>query len=157
MSYHRRFIQSVEAKLDLNPLKQIASQPSVYTAFRIVAYYVDGRAYHSASTLTCKTIDSMATLDIQYLGFLNNHCIQVQIGKDSLEHFMKVIHNIRFDTLRYPENKLLNAPTLWNIQQVVGTFQHDVTLNPHDEEKPYCYLINAIDGYLSDAVREITQ
>ncbi|MEM9951380.1 MAG: hypothetical protein AAF846_07265 [Chloroflexota bacterium] len=155
MTHFHRAIREIEEKLGLTSLKQLAKVAGVQTVFRIVSYYADNRAHHSVATIICGRHEK-PSLEVQYLEFLDNQTIHHTIEQKALEQFMTIIHRVRFDTLTYPIEQLSHSQTIWSLQRAVGRFTHEVMINPHRQDKPYRYLINGIDGYLSDAVREIT-
>lgn len=157
MVYHDTAIRTVVERLKLRPMKHIAQQPGVQTVYRFIAYYADGRAYHSASTLIDKSFRTEKHLEIVYSGFFNDRLIKRQIDKQGYQKFIAVLQASNFDKLQYPGSGLLYTPTIWCIEKATASFSHQITLNPHSNQEPFCRIINAIDGYLPEAVREIQQ
>lgn len=155
MVYHDTAIRTVLARLNLKPLKTLACQPGVQAVFRIVAYYADGRAYHSATTLIDNSQHENLTMESIFVGFFANKAIMREVSRERYQKFRDVLNQVHFDTLYFPTDKLLYTSTLWCIERATGTFSHQLILSPHISEKPYCLIINAIDDYLGDAVREI--
>ena len=157
MVYHNMAIRAIVERLNLISLKQLAQQPGVQTVFRFIAYYTDGRAYHSASTLTRESTSPHSMLETIYSGFLNDRPIKRHIDNERYQKFIDVIQQVKFDNLYFPVSDLMHSPTIWCIERATASFFHRLILSPHINQQPYCRIINAVDGYLYETVREIKQ
>ncbi len=157
MVYHNTAIRAVVERLNLIPLKHIAQQPGVQTVFRFITYYTNGRAYHSASTLVHESSRTHSRLETIYSGFLNDRLIKRQIENERYQKFTNVIQQVQFDSLYFPVSDLMHTRTIWCIERATTSFSHRLIMNPHISHQPYCRIINAIDAYLPEAVREILQ
>lgn len=155
MVYHDAAIRAVIERLGLQPLKSLAQQPGVQTVYRIIAYYADGRAHHSVSTLWDKHGSPTLQMESIHAGFFKNKALIRQIDRDDYLKFRAVLNQTKFDTLYFPSEDLLHVSTIWCIERATGSFYHQLVLTPHTTKKPYIQIVNAIDGYLHDAIREI--
>lgn len=156
MDYQETVIRTVVERLNLASLKKLAQRPGVQSAYRIIVYYVDGRAYNSASTITYETNQPYARQYTQHVGFLNNRTLNHDIELSDYQRFVKTLQAIKFDLMHFPVSELRHTKTIWQIEKATGHFSHSVLISPHFPEKPYCILTNIIDGLLPESVREIT-
>lgn len=155
MVYHDAAIRNVMERLKLPAINTLAEQAGIQTVYRILVYYADGRAYHSAATLLYKARYRNPKMETAYLGFFDNQVIEHEIASKTYQKFTKMLQQAHFDSLHFPTERLLHSATIWCIERATGTFAHQVILTPHYNEKPYSLIINAIDSYLPQAVREI--
>ncbi|MGJ3240079.1 MAG: hypothetical protein ACFE0Q_15335 [Anaerolineae bacterium] len=157
MVYHGTTIRRVIERLNLPSLKYIAQQPGIQDVFRVIVHYVDGRAYDSVSTLVYEVGRDNAHLETIYAGFYDNQPIKRQIARTRYQQFITVLQRAKFDTLYFPNDTLLHTATVWAIERATASFSHLLILTPHCNQPPYCEIINAVDGYITEAIREIPQ
>lgn len=157
MTYHTSAIHSIQSRTKVAAIRDIATQPDVQTVWRITVYYVDGRAHNSVATLTQTTGQATLALVTHFVDFCDGRPIARQITQEAYRRLLAVLHGVQFDTMYFPESALLHTPTVWHIERATARFVHQLTLSPHCHDKPYCVVVNAIDSYLPDAIREICQ
>ncbi|MEO1164948.1 MAG: hypothetical protein AAFV98_14265 [Chloroflexota bacterium] len=155
MVYRDSAINTIQKQAQITPLRAFASQAAVQVVFRFTVYYVDGRAYNSVATLVQQANQDALSLETTFVGFCAGRPITRHISRTDFQTFMRVIQKSNFDTMYFPEDKLLHTATIWQVERATGQFYHSVVLNPHCHDKPYCVVVNAIDSYLPDAVREM--
>ena len=155
MVYHESAIHTIQKQAQIKPLRILASQAAVQVALRLTVYYVDGRAHNSVATLVKEANQDDLRLETHFIGFCAGRPITRHISQTTFQTLVAIIQKSNFDTMYFPEDKLLHTATIWFVERATGQFYHSVMLNPHYHDKPYCVVVNAIDSYLPDAVREI--
>jgi hypothetical protein len=155
MSYQPAFIYSLSTRFNLAPLKSLAVQTTIRALLRITAYYADGRAWHSVATLYDER-GKAPRLEVLYEGLQIEKALIYPINAAAWLSVQQAMTQAAFDTLRDQSDLPKNLMTLWRIERAAGTFYHGLVLSPHKVMSPYSRLVNAIDAYLPEAVREMT-
>lgn len=146
-------LRALAEAADLPHLKQAALRPGVRAVYRISVYYADDRARHSVATLWHALLEDLL-LEVVYDGLFHNQPLHHTISEENFEHFVAVLNSIGFDKLPdQPDLTLLSSP-LWLVERASGTFYKSVVLSPQQQTQPYIRLVNAIDAYLPEAIRE---
>lgn len=156
MSYQPAFIYSLTTRFNLVPLKTLAAQTTLRALLRITAYYADGRAWHSIATLIDER-GKAPCLDVVYEGLQVDKPLRYPISAASWLAVQQAITQSGFDRLRDQPDLPQHLKTLWRIERAAGTFYHGFVLSPHKAVLPYSRLVNAIDAYLPEAVREMRE
>lgn len=155
MKYHTAFMQSLLENTGVLPLKTLAAQPDMKAVYRFVVYYADGRARHSVATLFDERGLSGARLEVVYAGFNGHQPMKYTIAPASVTALIDIFARVRFDRLPDGSTPAGRPRTLWLIERAAGTFYRAVMLSPHEPVLPYSSLVNAIDAYLTEAIREM--
>lgn len=141
---------------DVPALKTLAAQPGTKTAYRFVVFYADRRARNSVATLIEERGFGTSQLETIYEGFNSAKPMISTIPSSRLTLLADAFARVGFDRLpdgKSPDGKLR---TLWLIERAAGSFYKAVMLSPHEPVLPYSTLVNAIDGYLPEAIREMS-
>jgi hypothetical protein len=155
MKYHAGFLLSILDRTGVPPLKTLAAQPGVKMVYRIVAYYADRRALHSVATLVDARLFASPRLEVVYEGFRQHQPMQYTVPMAQYQELVNAFSRADFDKLpdqAEPQEQLL---ALWLVERATGTFYHSAILSPHKPMLRYSLLINAIDAYLPDAIKEV--
>jgi hypothetical protein len=155
MKYHAGFLLSILDRTGVPPLKTLAAQPGMKAVYRVVAYYADRRAQHSVATLVDERMSASPRLEVVYEGFRQHQPMDYSVTFADYAALVTAFGRVNFDKLQdqaEPQEQLL---ALWLVERATGTFYHSVIFSPHKPVLPYSLLINAIDAYLPDAIKEM--
>jgi len=155
MSYQASFLYTLSGRFNLVPLQSLAKQTTLRALLRITAYYADGRAWHSIATLIDER-GKTPRIEVVYEGLNIEKPLVYPVSAAAWLAVQQAMTQVGFDTLRDQGDLPQNLMTLWRIERAAGTFYHSLVLSPHKSMQPYSRLVNAIDAYLPDAVREMT-
>ena len=156
MKYHTAFMYTILENTGVPPLKTLAAQPDTKSVFRFVVFYADRRARNSVSTLVEERGFGASRLETIFEGFNRHKPMISSIPVSRLTALAGAFARVEFDRLsdgKSPDGKLR---TLWLIERAAGAFYKAVMLSPHEPVLPYSTLVNAIDGYLPEAIREMS-
>ncbi len=154
MSYQASFLYTLSGRFNLVALKTLTAQTTLRALLRITVYYADGRAWHSIATL----IDERGKgprLEVVYEGLNSEKPLVYAVSAAAWLAVQQAMTHVTFDSLRDQADLPQNLMTLWRIERAAGTFYHGLVLSPHKSLLPYSRLVNAMDAYLPDAVREM--
>lgn len=154
MTYNRSVaLRAIHERTHTPHLRELLTRPGLISLHRITCYYADGRARHSIATLF-QTRPSV-WLELVYEGIANHKPLRHDVRADAVERFILVLNQHRFDKLPDQPDIPATTPTIWQIERAVGGFYHAILLTPHTPVLPYSALVNAIDAYLPESIREI--
>lgn len=155
MKYHAAALRTVVDRTQAPNLKTLAQQPGVRVVHRLVVYYADGLARHIVATLISRTGSDDALLEVVHEGFFDNKARSHRISADHHAAFCAVLTRLNFDQLSDQPDTELERQTLWLLERASGSFYKSLLLSPHYIEPPYSGIVNAVDAYLPEAIREI--
>ena len=135
-------------------LSDIARQVGVISALRITAYYPQRRLRHSVACVIEHQREA-PRMEIVYEGFNRHRPLQLKLARADWERLMDALHQVKFDRLADQPNLSYTARSLWLIQRAAGIYCHSVMVTPAVPQLPYAAIVNAIDAYLPQAIREI--
>ena len=154
MVYHDAAIRSLIERVGVANVRDLCQQPGMQAVYRITVYAVSGRIRHSIATLLVSA--QRHKLEVVYDGLFEHQPLQYSINIAEYDAFVTTLRKARFDVLHDQANLLLSSDSIWQIERAAGSLHHQVILAPSKPEKPYSLLVNAIDAYLPQAIREIT-
>ncbi len=137
-------------------LFKLAMQPSVKGVYRLTAFYPDRRAYHSVATLIYTAYEE-ATLEVVYIGAFHNHPFIHTITWERLEPFESALRKAGFDKLHDQDEVSVYGEDCWLLERAAGSFSKSLLLAPHRIEQPYTAIVNAVDAYLPEMIREVAR
>lgn len=148
-----RALQELIQRLDLPSLREIARQAGIQSALRVTCYYRDGAAFNSCATLRCPQ-EGACALEIVREGWLQQRPVLRSIPRASAEKLNAALGRARFDYL--DDQSAARTPRiLWLVERAAGVFYHSVQLSPELPEPSYSAIVNALDAYLPEAIREL--
>lgn len=153
--YYDQVIANLLDRMGVAPLQTLSQQPGIQTGYRVVVYYVDGRAAHSVATLLGKARHADQLLTVVYAGLFDGRALRHTVPRDAYERFTRALQRVRFDQLDDQSATLVDAKTVWRVERASGALYRRVLLTPHTIETPYTAIVNAIDDDLAAAIREI--
>lgn len=147
-------LRDIAERAGLPPLVKLARQPGVKTIYRVTVHYDRQRACNSAATLCCWK-GRNPVLEVIYQGRFHHKPITHPITEAHCEAFGSVLQKVNFDHLPDQPQLVLYGIDLWLVERAAGGFNKSVILSPNRPDVPYSSIVNAVDAYLPEAVREI--
>jgi hypothetical protein len=123
--------------------------------YRVIAYYLDGRARHSVATLYGERGTTEFRLEVVYEGVNQHKPIQHTVSSAHYDALAAAFLRANFDKLADQDITIKRLKTLWMVERAAGIFHHSILLTPQQPELPYSIIVNALDSYLPEAIREV--
>jgi hypothetical protein len=155
MQFYTALLYGIVFRCGVTDLKELAKQPTYKALHRVVVYYADQRARHAVATLYDERGHTDKRLEVVYEGFNQHKPFVFTLKAARYEQWITALAQAQFDQLSdqpAPPDKL---HSLWLLERAAGSFYKNVLLSPQHTPPPYSILVNAIDGYLPEALREI--
>lgn len=154
MAFTGSSLYAVADNLGVPHIKAVVKQPGVISVLRITAYYPERRTRHSVATLI-ERHQNQRDMEIVYEDFNDHKPVKLTVTRETYEKVLDALLQAKFNKLDDQPNLSYKDHSLWLIQQASGTFLHNVITSPDDPVLPYSAIVNAIDDYLPEAIREI--
>lgn len=154
MAYFGSSLYYVADNLGVTALSQVAKQVGVISVLRITAFYPERRARHTVSTVI-ERHQNQRRLEIVYEGFYDHQPIILAVSEDNFTALNQVLRQVKFDKLDDQTGISYKDHSLWLIQRAATTYSHGVIVSPDVPKLPYSTLVNAIDAYLPESIREV--
>ena len=154
MAFTGSSLYEVADNLGVPHIKDIAKQVGVISVLRITAYYSERKARHSVATLVQSHRDQR-NMSVVYEGFFNHKPVTLNVTRDSHENVLSALEQAKFDKLYDQPLVSYKDHILWLIQRASGIYLHGIIVSPDIPQMPYSLIVNAIDAYLPEAVREL--
>lgn len=148
-------IYGLADRMNLTPLMQLAARPDVIDVYRVIVYSMDQKVRNSVATLYHQTRQKHH-LEVVYEGLFEHKPLHHAVDESDYESFVGALRHVKFDSLRDQQDLPLHNSIFWLLERAAGTYQKGVLFSPQKPEKPYSTLVNAIDAYLPEAIREVT-
>lgn len=154
MTFTGSSLYEVADNLGVPHIKAIAKQAGVIGVLRITAYYPERKARHSVATLTERHQDRRE-MNVVYEGFFDHQPLKLSVSRDHLDKVLHALHQANFDKLDDQPKLSYKDHILWLIQRASGIYTHGLIVSPDTPQLPYSLIVNAIDAYLPQAIREV--
>lgn len=154
MTFTGSILYHIAETLGVQHIKHIAKQADVINVLRITAYYPKREVRHSIATITERNRDRRE-MQIVYEGFNNHQPVKLSVERDDLNRVFDTLLQTRFDKLYDQPDVSYNDHSLWLIQRASGIFTHGIIVSPDKPQLPYTSIVNAIDDFLPEAIREV--
>jgi hypothetical protein len=154
LDYRAAALRDIIDRVGLSHLKDWRKRPGLQAAYRLTVLYVEGQARNSVATLQTP-MQGECILEVVYEGLFQHKPIRHPIPDGRYDAFFAALRQAGFDDLRDQSISMLGARTLWLLERLVGSFYKSVILSPHRAEKPYTLIVNAVDAYLPESIREV--
>lgn len=148
-------LHAVANRLGLMSVKQLATRPGMKALYRVTIYYADGYARNSVGTLRRAVLDD-GLLDVVYEGLFHHKPLKHRIDPARAEKLANALQRMGFDKMGDQSGMETYHRTMWLVERAVGNFYHSVLFAPQRLEQPYVSLVNAIDAYLPESIREVS-
>lgn len=147
-------IYQLPSRLGLPSLAQAARAVGVMSVLEISAYYPQRRVRHSVARAIEYQLGEIA-LQVAYEGVRLGALPRIALDETRMDSLNAVLLASKFRSLSDQPGLSYDERCLWLIQGAAGAHIHAVMVAPDRPEPPYSTIVNAIDGYLPEAIREI--
>jgi len=154
MAFTGSALYQVADNLGVEHIKTVAKQASVISILRITAYYPEREVRHSVATLIERNQDRRV-MDIVHEGFFNHKPVTLDVSREQFYKVLNALLQAKFDKLTDQPDLSYKDHSLWLIQRASGIYTHGVIVSPDNPQLPYSSIVNAIDAYLPEAIREV--
>lgn len=141
-------------QLGLPDLERAASYAGVMSVLQVSAYYAARRVRHSVARVV-ESQTGEIEMRVVFQGVSLNAPLRLTVERESMEKLDEVLLRVRFDKLSDQPGLTYGERSLWLIQRAAGSHVHGIMVAPDRPEMPYTTIVNAIDAYLPEAVREL--
>lgn len=154
--YATTTIQTLLDRAELCPIRDLSTRPGVKSVHRVIVYTMDSSLYHSVATLYCAAYQRDITLEVVYEGLFEHRPLQHTITPQAYTSFVAALHRAKFDNLRdQPTPKQHRDQFCWWVEHATGYLYRRVCVWPQQPMLPYSLIVNAVDAYIPQAIREI--
>lgn len=147
-------IYQLASRLGLPSLKRAARAAGVMSILEVSAFYVERRLRHSVARVIEYQLGEIE-LQVAYEGVRLETIPRIALEASRIEKLNTVLLTAKFQSLGDQPGLSYDERSLWLIQQAAGAHIHAVMVAPDRPELPYATIVNAIDGYLPEAIREV--
>ncbi len=154
MAFDGSDVYQLASRLGLPDLERIAAQAGVMSVLQVSAYYAERRVRHSvAHAIEYQTGE--IELRVVFQGVSLNKPLKLAVEREKMEQLNAALLRVRFAKLGDQARLSYADRSLWLIQRAAGTHVHGIMVAPDRPEMPYSTIVNAIDEYLPEAIREV--
>ncbi len=146
-------VYQLASRLGLPDIERVAARAGVVSVLQITAYYAARRVRHTVARVI-EYQSGEIEMKLVYEGVRLEKPIRLAISSDALEKVQSVLLKTRFGRLGDQADLSYEERGLWLVQQAAGTHTHGILMAPDRVEPPYSAIVNAIDAYLPEAIRE---
>lgn len=147
-------ILGIAERIGLPSIRQLSTKPECITIYRITVYSVNRQLRNSVATLVHARLQKLM-LEVVYEGLFQHKPLRYEILQERFSAFVQATRRANFDKLQDQRNLPLHSPILWLLERASGGYYKTVLFTPQIPEKPYSILVNAIDDYLPESIREV--
>lgn len=147
-------IYQLASRLGLPSLERAARAAGVMSVLEISAYYVERCLRHSVARVIEYQLGEIE-LQVAYEGVRLETIPRIALDEARIEKLNAVLLAVKFKSLRHQPDLSYEARSLWLIQQAAGAYIHGIMVAPDRPALPYATIVNAIDDYLPEAIREV--
>ena len=153
MERYAYILRECAERANVLPVKQIATQPGIKAVYRVTLHHPDWRCADAVVTVTRD--GEGVSREAVYAGCFNNQPITRPITIATYNAFVGLVGQAKFDKLGdQVDIPTLNAD-LCLFERAAGTFVKSVIFTPQKATGSYEFLLQAIQTYLPEALREI--
>ena len=154
MAFDGADLYQLAGRLAMPDLGRAARAAGVMSILEVTAYYAARRIRHSvARAIEYQT--GGAQLVIAFEGVNIGKPMILDIERQNLEALNATLLAVNFGRLGDQADLTYADGPLWLIQRAAGAYIHGIILAPEQPELPYSAIVNAIDAWLPEAIREV--
>lgn len=154
MAFDGSDIYQVASRLAMPDLQRAARAAGVMSILEVTVYYAARRIRHSvARAIEYQTGE--AQLEIAFEGVNVGKPMILSLDRQNLEALNAALLAVNFGRLGDQADLTYADGPLWLIQQAAGTHIHSIIVAPERPELPYSAIVNAIDAWLPEAIRQV--
>ncbi len=154
MAFDALIIYQLADELGFEELNRVAQAAGVMSVLQVSAYYSGRRIRHSVARVI-ESQSAAVEMQLVYEGFNHHKPLHLTLPKARLEKLVRALRQAKFDRLRDQSGLSMSARSLWLIQRASGGYSHGLIVAPDLPQMPWSALVNAIDDYLPQAIREV--
>ena len=154
MPFEGTDVHLLASQLGLPDLQRAASAAGVMSILQVSAYYAERRVRHSVARVSMYQTGEIE-LRVVFQGVSLAEPLRLVVERERMELLDDVLLRVRFDKLSDQPGLSYAERSVWLIQRAAGSHVHGIMVAPDRPEAPYSTLVNAIDAYLPEAIREI--
>ena len=154
MKPYAYILRSIADYANVKSIKQIAMQPGVQSAYRVTLHHQDMRAADAVVSVVQKASGELQ-LEAVYQGRFSNRPLQRALPEQDFKSWVLLLREIGFDHLDDYEDIPLTEADLCMVERAAGGFAKSVIFVPQKAEADFAKLLDAIQLYLPEALREI--
>ncbi len=147
-------VYQLAGRLRLPDLAQVARGAGVMSVLQVSVYYAERPLRHSVARAIEYQLGEVE-LRVAYEGVGLARPLRLDIARERMEQLNRVLLAAGFLTLGDQAGLSYADGVLWLIQRAAGNHAHGLMLAPERPEPPYSAIVNAIDAYLPEAIREV--
>lgn len=147
-------VYQLASRLDLPDLELVAAGAGVMSTFQVAAYYAERRVRHSVARVIEYQMGEIE-LQLAYEGVSLGKPLRLSLERQDLEKLQAVLLAVKFGKLGDQADLSYSERSLWLIQRAAGSHLHGIMVAPDRPEPPYSTIVNAIDAFLPEAIREV--
>ncbi len=142
------------SQFGLPDLQRAASEAGVMSVLQVSAYYAARRVRHSVARLSEHQTGEIA-MQVVFQGVSLAEPLRLRVDRERMEGLEQALLRARFEQLSDQAGLSYAERSLWLIQRAAGSHVRGIMVAPDRPEAPYTTIVNAIDAYLPEAIREI--
>ncbi len=154
MAFDESILYHLARDFGLADLEAAARQAGVMSVLQVSAYYAERRIRHSVARVVEFQLGDVR-LEVVYEGFNQHKPLRHSVKRDQLEKLVDAMRQARFDRLSDQNGLSFTDRSLWLIQRAAGAYSHGIVVAPDKPQLPWSSIVNAIDQYLPQAIREV--
>lgn len=146
-------VYQLAERLGLPALQRAAADAGAISVLQI-SVYQRRQLRHSvarASEYQTGEIDML----LAYEGIRLAQPIRLPIERERMEKLQEALLSARFGKLGDHPELSRDEPCIWLVQRAAGSHIHSVMIAPDKPLLPWSAIVNAIDAYLPEAIREL--
>lgn len=147
-------VYQLASSLGLPDLARAAREPGVMSVLEVSAYYAERRLRHSAARVFEYQLGEIE-LQVAYEGVRLETAPRISVDSARMDKVNAVLLAVKFRTLGHQPNLSYEERSLWLIRRAAGSHIHSVMVAPDRPQPPYSTIVNAIDDWLPEAIREL--
>lgn len=147
-------VYQLAGSLGLPDLTRAARGAGVMSVLEVTAFYAERRVRHSVARVFEHQLGAIE-LQVAYEGVRLKTAPRISLDSARMDKVNAVLLAVKFGTLGHQPNLSYDERSLWLIRQAAGSHIHSVMVAPDRPEPPYSTIVNAIDDWLPEAIREL--
>jgi hypothetical protein len=147
-------VHLLASQLGLPDLQQAASAAGVMSILQVSAYYAERRVRHSVARVIEYQTGEIE-LQVVFQGVSLAEPLRLGVARERMEALDEALLRAKFAKLGDQPGLTYAERSLWLIQRAAGSHAQGIMVAPDRPEMPYTIIVNAIDAYLPEAIREI--
>lgn len=153
MHRYAYILRECAEKAGVEPIKRVALQPGVTEVYRVTIHYPDLHASDEVATYKrFGKLESM--LEVIYEGHFQRKPLVYHHSLEKYRAFARALRQIEFDLLPDAAG-VFYGTELCMVERAAGTFVKSVIFSPRHAEGSYTTLLDAIQTFLPEVLREI--